>query len=343
MQTMSSAQTAPQATVQQISQWWEQQWHVQQDPASQSQLNNQQSLRYQQRRQHQYLLEQQQGHSQLQHKQRQYQLQQKQGHNQQQPRQYQLQQQPAHTLLQQHQRQHQLQQQLQRAQPPTQQQPTERQHIAEHRQSIPHTQPALTGTTPRQAATSRMEATSKRRRARPNIVSAAAVPPGRAASLRATRNFKAVLAGSRFRKMDSGAELLAQAHTLQSLEHAAAEQAFQQRLHLASQQPQLDQGVGDAGSDAVPSTQAPDSESTHTQAAQSEQSQLSAQQTEGEIALARQQRAAAAQQDMMAVALDVVESQLPLWSSKPTLDWSAQQHLSKFRSQVVNPLFTRGL
>lgn len=298
MQTMSSAQPAPQPTVQQISQWWEQQWHVQQPPASQSQFYDQQSLRHQQRQQHQYLLQQQQ----------------------------------AHTQLQQQQRQYQLQQQLQRGQL---QKPQVKQHAAEQSEGIADTQPASTGITPRQAATTRMEASSKRRRSRPNIVSAAAASPSRAASLRATRNFKAVLAGSRFRKMDSGAELLAQAHTLQSLEHAAAEQAFQQRLHSNSQQPQLEQGVADAGSEAVFSTQSPDSESTHTQVAQPVQSQLSAPQTEGEIALARQQRAAAAQQDMMAVALDVVESQLPLWSSKPTLDWSAQQHLSKFRSQVV--------
>ena len=134
--------------------------------------------------------------------------------------------------------------------------------------------------------------------------------------------------------MDTGAELLAQAHTLQSLEHAAAERAFQQKLHLKSQQQQLDQGRVHDGCESVPSAQTLNSEAPHAQAMQVGQSQLSDPQTEHEIALARQQRAAAAQQDMMSVALDVVESQLPLWSSKPALDWSAQQHLSKYQSRV---------
>ena len=189
-----------------------------------------------------------------------------------------------------------------------------------------------------------MEVSSKRRRGRPNIVSAAAASPsarGSAASLRATRNFKAVLAGNRFRKMDSGAELLVQAHTLQSLEHAATERAFQQRLHLKSQVEQLDQGGVDADLEAMPCTQTPSIESGHTQPAQPVQSQLSNPQTVDEMLLARQQRVAAAQQDMMSIALDVVESQLPPLSSKPALDWSAQQHLSKYQSQV--PLLRSGL
>lgn len=137
--------------------------------------------------------------------------------------------------------------------------------------------------------------------------------------------------------MDTGAELLAQAHTLQSLEHAAAERAFQQQLHLESQVQQLDQG----DLEALPCAQTPSSESGHTQATQPVQSQLSNPQTVDEMVLARKQRVAAAQQDMMSVALDVVESQLPPLSSKPALDWSAQQHLSKYQSQV--PLLSSGL
>ena len=143
--------------------------------------------------------------------------------------------------------------------------------------------------------------------------------------------------------MDTGAELLAQAHTLQSLEHAAAEQAFQQQLHLKSQQQQLDQGRVPDGHEAVHSAQKLSSEASDAQATQLVQSQLSDPQTEDEIASARQQRVAAAQQDMMSVALDVVESQLPLSSSRPALDWSAQQHLSKYQSQVLPSLLSNGL
>lgn len=133
--------------------------------------------------------------------------------------------------------------------------------------------------------------------------------------------------------MNTGTELLAQAHTLQSLEHAATEQVFQQKLHPDSQQQRLDQADVDVAFEATHST--PTCEPAQTQAAQPVQSQLPDRQTADEVALARQQRVAAAQQDMMSVALDIVESQLPLLSSKPALDWSAQQHLNKYQSQVV--------
>ena len=135
--------------------------------------------------------------------------------------------------------------------------------------------------------------------------------------------------------MDTGAELLAQAQTLQSLEHAATEQAFQQKLHHKSQQQLLDQEGVNALSEFAPSTQSSNGESAHTQAMQPVQSQLSDPQTVDEVMLARQQRVAAAQQDMMSVALDIVESQLPSSSSKPALDWSAQEHMSNYQSQVV--------
>lgn len=135
--------------------------------------------------------------------------------------------------------------------------------------------------------------------------------------------------------MDTGAELLAQAHTLQSLQHKAAEQAFQDQLHIKLQ-PQPDQQRADEGSEAMPSSQRLGSGSPYGQAQHPFQSRSSNPPlTEGALA---EQRAAAAKHDMQSVALDIVESQLPLWSSKPALDWSAQQHLSKYQSQVSSRL-----
>ena len=48
----------------------------------------------------------------------------------------------------------------------------------------------------------------------------------------------------------------------------------------------------------------------------------------------RPDHAAAAEQDMASVALDIVESQLPQWSNRNSLDWSAQQDLSIYQPQV---------
>lgn len=139
--------------------------------------------------------------------------------------------------------------------------------------------------------------------------------------------------------MDTAAELLAQAHSLQSLQRdQAAEQAFQQNLHSKSN-PQHAQRHPNSVSEAIPSSRASGSNSYHAQALHPSQTQLSDSHTEGAVAqqqgaLGIEAHAAAAQLDMKSIALDIVESQLPLRSRKPALDWSAQQHLSKYQPQV---------
>lgn len=139
--------------------------------------------------------------------------------------------------------------------------------------------------------------------------------------------------------MDTAAELLAQAHSLQSLQRdQAAEQAFQQNLHSKSN-PQHAQRHPNSVSEAIPSSRASGSNSYHAQALHPSQTQLSDSHTEGAVAqqqgaLGIEAHAAAAQLDMKSIALDIVESQLPLRSRKPALDWSAQQHLSKYQPQA---------
>ncbi|KAL3149720.1 hypothetical protein ABBQ38_013548 [Trebouxia sp. C0009 RCD-2024] len=309
MQSMATAQPAPQ--VQQISQWWERQWHVQ-DPTYQQQDKHQTLSQF-------HIQQQQQQQQQQQHRQR---------------------------------SRHQTQQQPPRAKSQitqVQQQLAGKQHaINQHREVQAQPSPAQaaqTGTSSRQPATARLKVSSKRRRGRPNIVSASSAAAssssarGTAASLRATRNFKAVLAGNRFRKMDTAAELLAQAHTLQSLQRdQAAEQAFQQHLHLKAH-PQLAQRHPDSASEAMPSSHPSASGSSQLRTPHPVLSQLPNSHTEGALtdqagAVGGEARVAAARQDMESVALDIVESQLPLWSRKPALDWSAQQHLSRYQAQA---------
>lgn len=306
MQSMATAQPAPQ--VQQISQWWERQWHVQ-DPTYQQQDKHQTQFHIQQQQHRQRLRNQ-------------------------------IQQQPRR---------------VQSQNPQVQQQVAGKQHATNPRQDVQAqlspAQTTQTGIASRQPATARLEGSSKRRRGRPNIVSAAATSPssarGTAASLRATRNFKAVLAGNRFRKMDTAAELLAQANALQSLQRdQAAEQAFQQQLHLNSHS-QLAQRRPDSASEAVPSSHSSASGSSQLQTPYSVLSQLPDSHPEGasteqQGAVGGEARVAAARQDMESVALDIVESQLPLWSRKPALDWSAQQHLSGYRVQVRAFLYNSG-
>ena len=46
------------------------------------------------------------------------------------------------------------------------------------------------------------------------------------------------------------------------------------------------------------------------------------------------QHASAAEQDMLALQVDLVDNQLPHWSQKQPLDWSAQQDISIYQPQV---------
>ena len=151
-------------------------------------------------------------------------------------------------------------------------------------------------------------------------------------SLEATSRFKSLLAsGNRYRKMSTAAELLKQAHQLHSLQlkssasalqepvHSAACQQQQHNLHkaFARQQQQQSAGLGREAGTAVSSQKA---------AAGQEQSHPEA-----------VDHAAAAEKDMASVALDVVESQLPQWTNRNTLDWSAQKELSFYQPQVRLP------
>ena len=176
----------------------------------------------------------------------------------------------------------------------------------------------------------------KRRKGSPKIVTSAKASSsayGSPISLEATSRFKSLLAsGNRYRKMSTAAELLKQAHQLHSLQlqnsasalqepvHSAACQQLQQQqhnLHQALAKQQQSAGLGRESGTAV---------SSHKAASGHEQS--------GPEAV---DHAAAAERDMASVALDVVESQLPQWTNKNTLDWSAQQELSFYQPQVHLP------
>ena len=153
-------------------------------------------------------------------------------------------------------------------------------------------------------------------------------------SLEATSRFKSLLAsGNRYRKMSTASELLKQAYQLHSLQlqnsasalqepahSAACQQVHQQQhnLHKAfARQQQQSTGLGRETGTAV---------SSHKAAAGQEQS--------GPEAI---DHAAAAERDVASLALDVVESQLPQWTNRNTLDWSAQKELSFYQPQVCLP------
>ena len=139
--------------------------------------------------------------------------------------------------------------------------------------------------------------------------------------------------------MDTAAELLAQAQMLQSQQDQAAEQAFQQQLHLAPT-PAIQSDSAQSQPGMSPTLQASPSDASEGQLQNSALSAVS--QAAADVAWQQQQsargeaHAAAAQRDMQDVALDIVESQLPLWSSRPALDWSAQQDLSMYHPQVCH-------
>ena len=176
----------------------------------------------------------------------------------------------------------------------------------------------------------------KRRKGSPRIVTspkASSSVYGSPISLEATSRFKSLLAsGNRYRKMSTAAELLKQAHQLHSLQlqnsasalqepvHSAACRQLQQQqhnLHKAFARQQQSAGLGRETGTAV---------SSHKAATGQEQSRSEA-----------VDHAAAAERDMATVALDVVESQLPQWTNRNTLDWSAQQELSFYQPQVHLP------
>lgn len=173
----------------------------------------------------------------------------------------------------------------------------------------------------------------KRRKGNPRIVTPAKASSSAYSSpisLEATSRFKSLLAsGNRYRKMSTAAELLKQARELHSLQlqnsasalqepvHSAACQQLQQEqhnLHKAFARQQQSAGLGRETGTAV---------SSHMAAAGQEQSRPEA-----------VDHAAAADRDMASVALDVVESQLPQWTNRNTLDWSAQQELSFYQPQM---------
>ena len=135
--------------------------------------------------------------------------------------------------------------------------------------------------------------------------------------------------------MDTAAELLAQAKKLRALQHQASQQAQSQQPHYVPQQmPNQHQAA-----EGPPMLHSPDPVSINSQAQQSVQSSSSPDDGAAASLIGHQEvnddaNGVAAQQDMQAVALDIVESQLPLWSSKPALDWSAQQDLSMYQPQV---------
>ena len=174
----------------------------------------------------------------------------------------------------------------------------------------------------------------KRRKGSPRIVTSAKASSsayGSPISLEATSRFKSLLAsGNRYRKMSTAAELLKQAHQLHSLQlqnsapalqepvrSAACQQLQQHDLHKAFARQQQSAGLSRQTGNAV---------SSHKAAAGQEQSRPEA-----------LDHAAAAEKDMASVALDVVESQLPQWTNRNTLDWSAQQELSIYQPQVHLP------
>ena len=317
MQSSSSMQPAAQTAVQQISQWWEQQWHIKQGHASQA---------------HQVI---------------------------QQP--YQLQVQSNKQPVQQQHRQQiqqQLPQRMELHKPHLQ--PATKQHAGRQQQYAhnPLSQRAIPGAE-HQAATARRDLPNKRRKGRPNIVSASKAASGATrgslASLRATRSFNSMLAGSRFRKMDTAAELLAQAQMLQSMQAQSSQQVQSsqqaqsgQQAHSGQQaqsgQPKYvqkqmpNQHAHHQGAESSSSRHSPDPVSANSPAQQPGQllsSELKAAASSGgQQEWSGDANAAAARQDMQAVALDIVESQLPLWSSKPALDWSARQSLNMYQPQV---------
>lgn len=121
--------------------------------------------------------------------------------------------------------------------------------------------------------------------------------------------------------MSTASELLIQAQKLHSLQSYISVQAAQTPLHFATQQELAHKTTGSV-STPMATQQLPGNLQT-AEAAQHEGVSANSERT-----------AAAAEGDMAAIALDVVESQLPQWASRNSLDWSAQQDLSVHQPQV---------
>lgn len=121
--------------------------------------------------------------------------------------------------------------------------------------------------------------------------------------------------------MSTASELLIQAQKLHSLQSYISVQAAQTPLHFATQQELAHKTTGSV-STPMATQQLPGNLQT-AEAAQHEGVSANSERT-----------AAAAEGDMAAIALDVVESQLPQWASRNSLDWSAQQDLSVHQPQI---------
>ena len=121
--------------------------------------------------------------------------------------------------------------------------------------------------------------------------------------------------------MSTASDLLIQAQKLHSLQSYISAQAAQTPLHFATHQELAHKTTGSVGT-PMATQQLPGNLQT-AEAAQHKGVSANSEHT-----------AAAAEGDMAAIALDVVESQLPQWASRNSLDWSAQQDLSVHQAQV---------
>ncbi|DBA85740.1 TPA: hypothetical protein ACH3X1_005305 [Trebouxia sp. C0004] len=242
-----------------------------------------------------------------------------------------------------HQQQQQQQQPYTKQQPWRQQlhrlQPHSRPQSHQHQQQQQQQQQAPTHQLPvaaRMAHAQRRPAQAvrpKRRKGSPRIVTSAKASSsayGSPVSLEATSRFKSMLAsGNRYRKMSTAAELLKQAHQLHSLQLQTSAPALQEPVHpspcqqLQQQQHNLHKAFARQQQSAGLGSETGTAVSSYKSAAGQEQSHSKA-----------VDHAAAAERDMASVALDVVESQLPQWSNRNTLDWSAQQELSIYQPQM---------
>ena len=176
-------------------------------------------------------------------------------------------------------------------------------------------------------------ARSKRRKGSPNIIPPAHTTSstyGSPISLEATGKFKSLLAsGDRYRKMSTAAELLKQAQQLHNLQVQHLAKSLQEPAQFSAQQ-QLLQRHHDLHQ--APSRQQQSVGRTHQCEAGMHLHETAPRQQQQQPG--RPDHAAAAEHDMASVALDIVESQLPQWSNRNFLDWSAQQDLSIYQPQV---------
>ena len=152
----------------------------------------------------------------------------------------------------------------------------------------------------------------KRRKSNPRIVPAPPSAASAAASPEAASVFTSLLAsGNKYRKKTTADKPLIQAHQLHT------SQSLQERQQPGAP-PQL--------------RQRPTASSGHLETSVDSQTPAAAAAAAAVQQLA--ERSAAAERDMAAVALDIVESQLPRGTNRSTLDCAAQQALSNCKPQA---------